>query len=130
MSEIARPLGVPELDVRKALQRARGRELDVQIVGQAGDLNVDSVIDRPPPEPKPLRPQKKLAPHRVDRAAAAPAQPLFVLPLAPEAMISQARAITAETVQRNCMRCKTRFPTTRNGPRYCDHCRRYISSLG
>jgi biotin operon repressor len=118
VSEIAARLGATEREVRKAIQVARRRGHKVDIVGRQGRFNIYKVAL-----------QKRRERHNVLRSALAPIPQPRVLREAPEATAQQARAVMAERVTRDCMRCKTRISTTRHGPRFCDPCRRYITSI-
>ena len=121
--ELAAALGVPEREVRRCIQRCYGRGLDVQIIGRRHRWSVYSVRDRRAPQKR-----KKLPPARTP-APRARSLALYSLPDAAQATAQQAREVMAERVTRDCLRCKTRFCTTRHGPRFCDDCRRYITGL-
>jgi DNA-binding transcriptional regulator YhcF (GntR family) len=114
--EIATRHDVSEERVRKVLQNLRKRGFKVAIVGKRDGLNVYKVSKTSRKKPNILK------------AAKAPPRQLYSLPDAAEASPSQIRELTAKTIKRDCLRCKKSFSTTRNGPRYCDHCRRFITS--
>ncbi|HPF22208.1 MAG TPA: hypothetical protein PK417_01945 [Hyphomonas sp.] len=116
--EIATRHDVSDERVRKVLQNLRRRGFKVTIVGKRDGLNVYKVSKTPTKKKKP----------NLLKAAKAPPRQLYSLPEAAQATPSQEREVTAKPIKRDCLRCKKSFSTTRNGPRYCDHCRRYITS--
>lgn len=118
--EIAERLGADEHDVRHAIQTARRLGHNVEIIGREGRFNIYRVRLK-----KPRRARFNVR----EAAEKRPVAPLWSLPLAPEATFKQAREVMAERVTRDCMRCKKKISTTRHGPRYCDDCRRYITSI-
>lgn len=115
--EIAARHDVSRAQVRKALENLRRRGFKVTIVGKRDGLNVYKVSKTP----------TKKKPSLLKAAKALPRQ-LYSLPEAAQATPAQEREVTAKPVKRDCLRCKKTFSTTRHGPRYCDNCRRFITS--
>ncbi|MBD3771444.1 MAG: hypothetical protein IE925_15025 [Rhodobacterales bacterium] len=136
VAEIMERTGLTEYRVRAEIINLRHRDVRIEGVGplnasrvyHARDPLPDQRAPMPKKAPKAGKNRKKAKPKRVARpsvgktARQRPRQ-LFRLPDAPLATLAQERAVTAETITRDCLKCRKPFETTRHGPRYCPPCR-------
>ena len=143
VAEIMERTGLTEYRVRAEIINLRHRDVRVEGVGPLNASRVyharDPLPDQHAPIPKKaMKPRKKKPPKKRKKKVAGPAvgkvarqrpRQLFRLPDAPQATLAQERAVTAEPITRDSLRCKTTFETTRHGPRYCGECRSRMTRL-
>lgn len=145
VAEIMERTGLTEYRVRAEIINLRHRDVRIEGVGPRNPSRVyhardplpdqHAPIPRKPGKTKPPKQRKKKAKLKkaarpsVGKTARQRPRQLYRLPDAAQATPSQEREVTAETILRDCLRCKTTFDTTRHGPRYCIDCRGRMSKL-